>query len=257
MAWSSYAHLPTTEDEYWYILSHLKNGMSVQEVDSIIAAYKRKEKVQHHYRSNLARLGVFKIESNCITLNYDVNKLTKNRNILKDILYKTLLKNNAAEIHDVMKSIIMSQSYELKIIIDDLVDKYPLIDRSSLTRWVRPIVILLKIIDILFQRPEKTNQYVRFLQEAYLKLYYEFNHSVPLELVENELKKVDETFNIIIILDTVLEHFNFRFKIELLMLPSWATKNKCYKIGQDSYTHIKIKTDLLKEDENEKKHITK
>ena len=36
MAWSSLAHLPTSEDEYWYILSHLKNHMSIKEVDKII-----------------------------------------------------------------------------------------------------------------------------------------------------------------------------------------------------------------------------
>lgn len=26
MAWTSFAHLPTSEDEYWYILSHLKKS---------------------------------------------------------------------------------------------------------------------------------------------------------------------------------------------------------------------------------------
>ena len=68
MAWSSLAHLPTNEDEYWYILSNLENGMSIKEVDTIIAAYKNKVKVQHHYRSNLAKLGVYKIENNCDNL---------------------------------------------------------------------------------------------------------------------------------------------------------------------------------------------
>ena len=85
MAWSSLAHLPTNEDEYWYILSNLENGMSIKEVDTIIAAYKNKVKVQHHYRSNLAKLGVYKIENNCIILNYDVNELVKERNLLKDM----------------------------------------------------------------------------------------------------------------------------------------------------------------------------
>lgn len=256
MAWSSFAHLPTTEDEYYYILSNLRNGMSNKDVDAVIASYKEKDKVQHHYRNNLARIGVFKIKDNRITLNYDVKNLTKNRNLLKDILSKSLLENNTDEINDVMKLVIMSQSYDLVVIVDALEERYPLIDRSSFIRWVRPIVALLKIVDILSKRPEKTSQYARFLQESYLKLINDFNHAVPLELVENELKKIDETFNIVTILDTVLENFSFRFKIELLMLPSWATKNRNYKIGQDSYTHIKVKADLLKEDRNEKKHIT-
>ena len=42
------------------------------------------------------------------------------------------------------------------------------------------------------------------------------------------------------------------------MMPSWASKNKSYKIGKDLYTHIKIKGNLLyEEDENEQKHNTK
>ena len=49
MAWSSYAHLPNREEEYWEILSKLRNGMSISEVDCIIAEIKGKEKVQHHY----------------------------------------------------------------------------------------------------------------------------------------------------------------------------------------------------------------
>ena len=256
MAWSSFAHLPTTEDEYWYILSHIKNGMSVAEVDSIIAFYKNKEKVQHHYRSNLIRLGVFKTDKNNITLNYDIKTLIKDRELVKDILKKTLIKNDSNEINDVIQSIIVTKSYELYAIIDDLKNKYPLIKRSNFVRWIRPIVVLLKIVDILSLKNEKISQDAKFLQEAYLKVANKFNQSVPLELVESALKKIDETFNITTVLDNILEIFNFRFKIELLMLPSWATRNKSYKIGQDSYTHIKIKVDLLKEDENEKKHIT-
>lgn len=31
MAWSSYAHLPNREEEYWEILSKLRNGMSISE----------------------------------------------------------------------------------------------------------------------------------------------------------------------------------------------------------------------------------
>ena len=34
MAWSSYAHLPNKE-EYWKILSKLRNRMSISEVDCI------------------------------------------------------------------------------------------------------------------------------------------------------------------------------------------------------------------------------
>lgn len=248
MAWSSFAHLPTTEEEYYYILSNIRNGMSNQEIDSVIASYKGKDIVQHHYRSNLARIGVFKSKDNRITLNYDVKKLIKNKRYLKDILRKALSENSATEINDVTRAVNITQSYDLKTIVAALEEKYPLIDRSSFIRWVRPIIALLKIIDVLSQKSQKPDQYIRFLQESYLKTTNDFDHSVPLELVENELKKIDESFNIVIILDSILENLDYRFKIELLMLPSWATKNKSYKIGQDLYTHIKVKSALLKED---------
>lgn len=248
MAWSSFAHLPTSEEDYYYILSNIRNGMSNQDIDSVIATYKGKDTVQHHYRSNLARIGVFKSKDNCITLSYNVKKLIKSKRYLKDILRKALAENNSTEINDVMRAITMSQSYDLMVIVATLEKKYPLIERSSFIRWVRPIIALFKIIDFLSQNPQKENQYALFLQESYLKTTNDFNHSVPLDEVEIELKKIDESFNIVIILDSILDNLDYRFKIELLMLPSWATKNKSYKVGQDLYTHIKVKSDLLKED---------
>ena len=36
-----------------------------------------------------------------------------------------------------------------------------------------------------------------------------------------------------------------KFKIELLMMPTWATQNKVYKINGDYYTHIRIKANLV------------
>lgn len=248
MAWSSFAHLPTTEKEYYYILSNLKTGMSTRDVDAVIATYKGKDKVQHHYRSNLARIGVFEIKKDGIILNYDEKKLCKNKKLLKKILYKSLIESNAPEINDVIDAVEIKGSYDLKAVIGVLEKKYPLIDYSSFCRWIRPIVALLKIIDVLALKFDKEYSYVRFLQEAYLKLTKDYNHSISLELVELELKKIDDSFEVISILDSILEMMNIRFKIELLMLPSWATKNKTYKIGKDSYTHIKVKSNLLKED---------
>lgn len=75
MSWSSYAHLPNSKDEYREILSQLKNGMSVDEVDNIIATVKGKEKVTHHYRNNLARIGIFNINQKKIFLNYEARSI--------------------------------------------------------------------------------------------------------------------------------------------------------------------------------------
>ena len=91
MAWSSYAHLPNREDEYWKILSNLKNGMSIAEADKIIADIKGKEKVQHHYRSNLAKIGLFDIIDRKIFLNYNVEKLAIKKSYLKKIYVYVVL----------------------------------------------------------------------------------------------------------------------------------------------------------------------
>lgn len=248
MAWSSYAHLPTTEDEYWHILTRLSNGMSIQEVDKVIADVKNKVKVQHHYRSNLARVGFFHIRNNSIILNYDVQKLIGKVESLRDIIHMVVTENGTNEIKEVEKAISDTQSFDLNIIVSCLVERYPLIDKSSLVRWIRPIVFLLKTAAIIPHKVIGNNPYTKFVQEAYLKNNKEFGVLTPLESIEHELKKIDLSLNVVHVLEKVLEDFDIRFKIELLMMPSWATKNKSYKIGDDMYTHIKIKADLVRED---------
>lgn len=247
MAWSSFAHLPTSEDEYWYLLSKLKNGMTIYDVDAIIALYKGKEKVQHHYRSNLAKMGFFEIDHNYITLNYDANKLLISKNYLKSVFQNVLKKNQAFEIKEVAKVITKIESYDLQAVVDALEINYPLVERNSFIRWIRPIVSIMKFADILSIKAVKQLSYIKYLQEAFLKISNEFGNSIPLEMLEAELKKTDSNIGVVALLDKVLGDLSARFKIELLMMPSWATKNKNYKINQDMYTHIKIKSDLLKE----------
>lgn len=46
-------------------------------------------------------------------------------------------------------------------------------------------------------------------------------------------------------MDKILDDYENRFKVELLMLPRWATNSRVYKIGQDMYTHIRLKRDLI------------
>lgn len=248
MAWSSLAHLPTTEDEYRYILANLKNDMSNQEVDAIIASYKGKNKVQHHYRSNLARIGIFNVKNNFITLNYDVKELFKNKDYLTTLLNRLATEDQTLEMKEVAEIIETTRSYNLLDIVDELKNKYPVFERNSLIRWIRPIVTLMKIADILSTKSVQKPLYSRYLQEAFIKTDTEFGKPVPLELFEVELKKIDVSLGIVMLLGKVLDDFNLRFKVELLMMPSWATKNKSYKIGEDMYTHLKIKSDLLKED---------
>lgn len=247
MAWSSYAHLPSSEEEYRRILSNLENGMSIKKVDEIIAIQKNKEKVQHHYRSNLARIGFFSINNNVIELNYDLYILKSNKNYLRTIFRKVLEENNEEEVQIILGIVICLQSYELRSIIDQLIIKYPLIEYKNFIRWLRPLVALMKFADILsMKKHEKYSVYTKCLQGSYLKVVKSFMEVAPLELIEVEMKKIDPSLDLIMVLDKVLNNYSFKFKIELLMMPSWATKNKSYKINQDIYTHIKIKGNLLK-----------
>jgi len=248
MAWSSYAHLPTTEDEYWNILTRLNNGMSIREVDKIIANVKDKELVQHHYRSNLARIGFIDINNGIIILNYDVQKLIEKVESLRDIIRIILKENKAYEVREVERAINDTQSYDLNIIVSYLAERHPLIDKNSLVRWLRPIVFLVKTAAIKQNNDTTNNPYIKYIQEAYLKNNNEYGQPVSLESIDHELKKIDLTLNVIQVLERVLDDVGVRFKMELLMMPSWATKNKSYKVGEDMYTHLKIKTDLKEED---------
>ena len=105
MAWSSFAHLPNNEEEYLKILMHLKNNMNINDVDRAIATIKKKEKIPYHYRSNLERIGLFKIEKGNILLNYDREKLIENSSLLKEILKKVVIENNSNEINEIIIAI--------------------------------------------------------------------------------------------------------------------------------------------------------
>ncbi len=256
MAWSSFAHLPTTEEEYVQILTQLSNGMPVLEVDKVIANVKNKESVQHHYRNNLVRMGFFTTRDRKIILNYNVEKLKTNFLLIRDIAYEVLSNNNSLEIEQVRNVIEKLQSYDLNIITTHFVEQNPFLEQKSLIRWLRPLVFLIKISKSNSLESKNIHPYSKYIQEAYFRNNRDYEIPISLEDIDIELKKVDKSLNIIKTLEKVLEDHYVRFKIELLMMPSWATKNKSYKIGEDKYTHIKINSNLLKEDEYEKKHST-
>ena len=230
MSWSSYAHLPNSKDEYREILSQLKNGMSVDEVDNVLATVKGKEKVTHHYRNNLARIGIFNINQKKIFLNYEADRLKEDQedNYLKVILVESV--------------IYKEKTYDIAVIAEYLTNEYPNIQKKNFIRWVRPIVNIFKIIDIL---PVAGHE--RILQEVYLKLTNQYGKLVALEELDNELKKIDKSYEIVAFINDLLNDINMKFKIELLMLPDWATQNKIYMINKEYYTHMKIKTACWRE----------
>ena len=73
--------------------------------------------------------------------------------------------------------------------------------------------------------------------DRYLKITdNQFQKIIPIEQLHGVNNIVQEIINY---LD---EDYNNRFRIELLMFPSWATKSNVYTINGDHYTHIKIKS---------------
>lgn len=250
MAWTSLAHLPTSKDEYWYILSHFKNHMSIKEVDKLIATYKGKETVSYHYRSSLMKIGLFAVINKRVILNYDASTLYTHKGLLRSILSRSVAKNKSFEIEEVAKAINLANSYDLKKIVYLVINKNPKLSYTytynSLIRGIRPIVFLLEYIDKKSANQMETYQEAKYLQDSYINVAKWFGVKVSLELVENELKKYENnSLSIVKLLDKILDDYDTRFKIELLMLPKWATNSRVYKIGQDMYTHIRLKKDLI------------
>lgn len=246
MAWSSYAHLPNNEVEYWEILSQLRNGMSTSEVDYIIAKTKGKEKVQHHYRSNLANISLLDIDKGKIYLKYDVDKLKKEKKYLKDVLSECSKRCDSKEVNCVKDMICKQKTYDISVIVECLKKKDSDIERNNFIRWIRPIVTMFKIIDILSENQDiEILPDIKFLQAAYLKVASKYGVIVALEEIDKELKRIDHNYEIVVFIEELLCNLDKKFKIELLMLPNWATDNKVYVINKEYYTHIKVKGDLL------------
>lgn len=247
MAWSSFAHLPTSESEYQRILSQLKDGMSTKEVDHVIARCKGREKVSHHYRSNLVRLGLFDTFNGKIFLFYNPQALS-NKETLILTLKSAINRRKPQEILYVHYLISKYKSYDSRFIAEILLEEHPYFDKQNLVRWVRPILTLIKILDNNICTEDHFQEIYKSaecLQNAFLVIAKNFENIAALEQIEHELKKEGRSYNISQTIDELLNDIHIRFKIELLMLPSWATDNKSYKIGQDIYTHIKIKSNLL------------
>lgn len=241
MAWSSFAHLPNNVDEYINILNKLHDGMAVADVDAVIAKVKGKHQVQHHYRSNLCHLGLFEIKDKYILLNYSPTEVSDEN--IKHILEECVKKNTSKEIGIVRDIIEKSDSYNLDIIVSEIIKQNPHLEKQNLARWIRPIVSLLKIIDCPAEADGK-QAYKERLQDAYLKAADGYGEVIPLEVIDDILVKNKPYKSVMEILQIILKIPNMKYKIELLMKPAWASKCKAYRWNEDLFTHIKLKKKL-------------
>ena len=67
--------------------------MMTSEVDQLIAIEKGKSHVQHHYRSNLARLGIFSFKNGKLVLHYPVNVNKADDSFIKNVLKEAVKRN--------------------------------------------------------------------------------------------------------------------------------------------------------------------
>lgn len=241
MAWSSFAHLPNNADEYINILNKLHDGMTVADVDAVIAEVKGKDRVPHHYRSNLCNLGLFEIRDKRILLNYSPTEISDEN--IKLVLKECIKKKRIEEIKNVRNIIEKRNSYDLNIIVSEIMKQNLHLEKQNLVRWIRPIVNLLKIMDCPTDGDEK-QVYKECLQNAYLKVANGYGNVIALELIDNILIRNKPYRNVVEILQTILKIPNIKYKIELLMKPAWASKCKAYRLNEDLFTHIKLKKEL-------------
>lgn len=88
------------------------------------------------------------------------------------------------------------------------------------------------------------DQNVEALQNAYLKLAKDFGENIAIERIANELVKTGNQEDIETIITSIIKKPEYRFCIELLMMPSWATTKRAYSISNDIFTHIKLKREM-------------
>ena len=237
MAWSSYAHLPNDEEEYREILSGLEDDMTVSTVDEVIAGVKGKEKVGHHYRNNLVRLGLFDVADGKILLHYAAAALATESGYLKRVLKKCLEQSESMEITEVQSAILRAGTYETAVVARCLSEKYPSVEERNFIRWVRPLIHLFQIVDLLSDRPEQ------IFEEAYFHFTDRYGVPVALEDMDGQLRIMNSVYDMTRIVEKICSS-GLKFQIQLLMLPDWATQHKPYLIYSEYYTHVKIKTSL-------------
>lgn len=215
--------------------------MSLTEVDAVIADVKGKNHVQHHYRSNLCHIGLFEINTGHILLNYSPTEIYEDN--IENVLQRCLRKNKIIEIQIIREIINKNNSYDLNLIVSELMKQNIHYERQNLIRWIRPIVILLKIVDCSVDIKDK-QIYKKYLQDAYFKIANNFGDIVALEQIDDILIKNKPHQNVIEVLQMIFKLSDTKYKIELLMKPTWASKCKAYRLNEDLFTHIKLKKNL-------------
>ncbi len=248
---SRYAHLPTKEEDYEYIINNIKNDMFVEEVDEVIAKLKLKETVKHHYRTNLKNLGLFDYSNFCgrktIKLNSNVYLYKKNIINLRELL-KVIIESNDEIMY--IKKIAQENGifdYKLDKIAMFLINQFPNRKYENILRWFRPVTFLLEYVYLDDERC-LNNVYVQILNEIqnqYFNVASEYGEPVAIEEIEDKVIKKYPKINIKDMWNKIYSDENLEYKLSFITFPSWFTKYKHLVINGKVFTHIRIKKSII------------
>lgn len=241
---SRYAHLPTKEYDYKYILDNIEDEMLLKEVDLIIAKLKNKSTVGYHYRSNLKSLGLFTEEKNVIKLNENV-LMYKNRLLTLRQLLKFVIEENE-DIMYIYDLIIRNEkeNFDLKYIALLINKELPNRKYDDIIRWIRPISFLFKYVyeqemDHIGKKSFK--EILKIIQQEYFKFAKELGEPVAIELINNNIMKLYPDINLHEAWEKIYMDKALEYKVSFMTFPSWAANNKPININKEIFTHIKIK----------------
>lgn len=237
MQWSSYAHLPKSKTEYYKILINLKKGMTLEDVNNIITEARDAKRAEYHYRTSLVRLGLFSVHQSTITLNYDIEKLKEDRGYLSEILYKCINENNDPVVKTVQQIVLQKHTYDIAIVVESIIREYSELNPVSLRRWIRPLI---KAFGFALFLEKPIEEMKKTFEDIYVIVAKRRGELVALDALDNEIKKMEGTYNIVTILSELLQDKDFKFMTELVRMPEWASSDRAYRIGRDEYTHIRL-----------------
>ncbi|WP_026881734.1 hypothetical protein [Clostridium akagii] len=248
---SRYAHLPTKEEDYKYIIDKIDNGMFVENVDDIIAESKSRKTVKHNYRTNLKNLGLFTYSilngKKIIELNNNVYLYKKNIISLRELL-KVIIENNK-ELMDIKQLSEKNGIFDFKLesIAILLNSQFPNRGYDNILRWFRPVVFLLVYV-YLDDKAFVNDIYLKSLeaiQNEYFNIASDYGEPVAIEEIELKIMKKYPKLNVIDMWNKVYSDENLEYKLSFITFPSWFTEHKHLIINGKVFTHIRIKKNII------------
>lgn len=252
---SIYAHLPTKEKDYEYILNRIYDDMKTKDLDIMISSL-RGNKVRYHYRTSLVNLGLlsYSKDKSSIILNEAVLEYKQGQINLKKTL-KKIVENNSDIMYIkqivIKKGIIDFQSNKVYEIINQ---EFPNRGIDSIKRWMRPVVFLIRYVYCDGLNEVELINYpilLEKIQEEYFKHAVDYGDPVAIEKIDCKIKVEFPQINTIELWEQIFIDSNLKYRLSFITLPNWASSSNSISIQNNAFTHIRIKKDLCEVKRNE------